>query len=146
MAMTYGSIYVACVAFGARDEQTLRAFLEAESYDGPALIIAYCHCVAHGIEMSQGLRSQRAAVDTGQWLLYRYDPRRSREGLNPLQLDSPAPRLKARQYFDLEGRFNMLRRSDPEAADNIFDEAQREAYERRALFDRMAAPSAPPIT
>lgn len=143
MAMTYGSIYVASVALGARDEQTLRAFLEAESYDGPALIIAYCHCIAHGIDMSQGLRSQKTAVDAGQWLLYRYDPRRRGEGLNPLQLDSPAPRLKVRQYFDLEGRFNLLRRSDPDAADTIFDEAQRETDERRALFAKMAAPSAP---
>jgi pyruvate-ferredoxin/flavodoxin oxidoreductase len=146
MAMTYGSIYVASVALGAKDEHTLRAFLEAESYDGPALIIAYCHCIAHGIDLSQGLRSQKAAVDAGQWLLYRYDPRRVREGLNPLQLDSPTPRLKLRQYFDLEGRFNMLRRSDPEAAETIFDDAQRETDERRAIFSKMAAPSAPSTT
>lgn len=145
MAMTYGSIYVACVALGARDEHTLRAFLEAESYDGPALIIAYSHCIAHGIEMSQGLRSQKAAVDAGQWMLYRYDPRRAKQGLNPLQLDSPAPRIKVRQYFELEGRFQMLRRSEPDSAQTVFDEAQRDADERYASFASAAAPPAKPI-
>lgn len=142
MAMTYGSIYVASVALGARDEHTLRVFLEAESYDGPALIIAYSHCIAHGIEMSQGLHNQKAAVDAGQWLLYRYDPRRIVQGLNPLQLDSPPPRTGVRQYFELEGRFKMLRRSHPNAENAIFEEAQRDADARQAIFRQMAV--APP--
>ena len=96
MAMTYGTIYVASVAMGARDEHTLKAFLEAEAYDGPALIIAYSHCIAHGINMTTAMQNQKAAVNTGQWLLYRYNPERLRLGENPLQLDSAAPRVKAR--------------------------------------------------
>jgi pyruvate-ferredoxin/flavodoxin oxidoreductase len=87
MAMTYGNVYVASVAMGARNEHTLRAFLEAESYDGPSLIIAYAHCIAHGINMAQGMDQQKLAVDSGRWLLYRYDPRRSEQGENPLSLD-----------------------------------------------------------
>ncbi len=91
IAMTYGNIYVASVAMGAKDEQTLRAFIEAESYPGPSLIIAYSHCIAHGIalDLGVGMRQQKMAVETGQWLLYRYDPRRTAAGENPLQLDSP---------------------------------------------------------
>ena len=90
IAMSYGNIYVASVAMGAKDEQTLRAFVEAESYPGPSLIIAYSHCIAHGIalDMGVGARQQKLAVDSGQWLLYRYDPRRAEAGENPLQLDS----------------------------------------------------------
>ena len=96
MAMTYGTIYVASVAMGARDEHTLKAFLEAEAYDGPALIIAYSHCIAHGINMTTAMQNQKAAVNTGQWLLYRYNPERLPLGENPLQLDSAAPRVKTR--------------------------------------------------
>src|SRR5436305_4345016 len=84
MAMTYGNIYVASVAMGAKDEHTLKAFLEAESYPGPSLIIAYSHCIAHGIDMGVGARQQKLAVDSGQWLLYRFDPRRAERGENPL--------------------------------------------------------------
>ena len=94
--MTYGTIYVASVAMGARDEHTLKAFLEAEAYDGPALIIAYSHCIAHGINMTTAMQNQKAAVNTGQWLLYRYNPERLPLGENPLQLDSAAPRVKTR--------------------------------------------------
>ena len=91
IAMSYGNIYVASVAMGAKDEQTLKAFIEAESYPGPSLIIAYSHCIAHGIALDTGVgaRQQKLAVDSGQWLLYRYDPRRAERGENPLQLDSP---------------------------------------------------------
>jgi pyruvate-ferredoxin/flavodoxin oxidoreductase len=88
MAMTYGNVYVASVAMGAKNEHTLRAFLEAEAYDGPSLIIAYAHCIAHGINMAQGMDQQKRAVDSGRWLLYRYDPRRSAQGRK-----SPQPRL-----------------------------------------------------
>src|SRR5215475_6392626 len=86
MAMTYGHIYVASIAMGARDEHTLKAFLEAEAYDGPALIIAYSHCIAHGINMTTAMQNQKVAVDAGQWLLYRYHPERAARGENPLRL------------------------------------------------------------
>ena len=97
IAMSYGNIYVASVAMGAKDEQTLKAFVEAESYPGPSLIIAYSHCIAHGIAIDLGIgaRQQKLAVESGQWLLYRYDPRRAARGENPLQLDSAAPKIQA---------------------------------------------------
>ncbi len=140
MMMSYGTVYVASVAMGAKDEHTLRAFLEAESYDGPAIVIAYSHCIAHGIEMRTGMRNQKAAVESGQWLLYRYDPRRAERGENPLQLDSPAPRSKVRDYFNLEGRFKMLQRGHPDEA-AVFEQAQRDADTRRALFTQLATPA-----
>jgi pyruvate-ferredoxin/flavodoxin oxidoreductase len=139
--MTYGTIYVASVALGAKDEHTVRAFLEAEAYDGPAIIIAYSHCIAHGIQMTTAMRNQKAAVDCGQWLLYRYDPRRLARGENPLQLDSAAPRIKAREYFDLEGRFQLLARAKPDQARAVFDQAQQAIIMRRELFERLAAPA-----
>ena len=103
IAMTYGNIYVASVAMGAKDEQTLRAFVEAESYPGPSLIIAYSHCIAHGIavDMGVGARHQKLAVETGQWLLYRFDPRRAAAGENPLQLDSPGGENQTAGLFAL---------------------------------------------
>lgn len=141
MMMSYGTVYVASVAMGAKDEHTLRAFLEAESYDGPALIIAYSHCIAHGIEMRTGMRNQKAAVESGQWLLYRYDPRRAERGEVPLQLDSSTPRMKVRDYLNLEGRFKMLQRSHPDDAADIFEQSQQDADARRALFARLATPT-----
>ena len=96
MAMSYGNVYVASVAMGAKDEHTLKAFLEAEAYDGPSIIIAYSHCIAHGIDMTTGLQNQKAAVDTGQWLLYRYHPDRTLHGENPLTLDSRTPTARFR--------------------------------------------------
>ena len=143
MAMSYGSIYVASVAMGAKDEHTLRVFLEAESFDGPALIIAYSHCIAQGIEMRTALRNQKAAVDSGQWLLYRFDPRRAARGEPPLQLDSPAPRIALRDYFALEGRFNMLEREHPETAARVFEEAAQDVEARRAVFARLAGEPTP---
>src|SRR5450759_1548942 len=113
IAMTYGHIYVASVAMGAKDEQTLKAFVEAESYPGPSLIIAYSHCIAHGIalDMGVGARQQKLAVDSGQWLLYRFDPRRAERGENPLQLDSGAAKVKVQDYLLSEHRFKMLTKS-----------------------------------
>jgi pyruvate-ferredoxin/flavodoxin oxidoreductase len=108
MAMTYGNIYVASVAMGARDEHTLRAFLEAEAYDGPSLIIAYSHCIAHGINMQKGMDQQKMAVESGRWLLYRYDPRRAEAGENPLLLDSKAPKRSLEEAMYSENRFKML--------------------------------------
>jgi pyruvate-ferredoxin/flavodoxin oxidoreductase len=148
IAMSYGTVYVASVAMGAKDEHTLRAFLEAEAYPGPSLIIAYSHCIAHGIALDTGagMRQQKAAVDSGQWLLYRYDPRRSAAGENPLQLDSQPARLKVQDYLLSENRFKMLTKSKPEDAKRFFDQAQKDADARWQLYAYLAArrPAAPP--
>ena len=139
MAMTYGTIYVASVAMGAKDEHTLKAFLEAEAYDGPALIIAYSHCIAHGINMTTANQNQKAAVNSGQWLLYRYNPERLRLGENPLQLDSAGPRMKVADYFKLENRFKMLEKSEPRAAKELLAQAQADVSDRRAFYEFLAA-------
>jgi pyruvate-ferredoxin/flavodoxin oxidoreductase len=138
MAMTYGNIYVAQVAMGGKDEQTLRAFIEAEAYDGPSLIIAYSHCIAHGIQMKTAMRDQKAAVDSGQWLLYRYHPERSLEGKNPLQLDSRPPKLPLTEYLRMENRFRMLEMSKPDVADILFKEAQADVDHRWAMYEYLA--------
>jgi len=139
IAMTYGNIYVASVAMGAKDEQTLRAFVEAESYPGPSLIIAYSHCIAHGIavDMGVGARQQKLAVDSGQWLLYRFDPRRAEHGENPLQLDSSAAKLKVQDYLLSENRFKMLTKSKPEDAKKFFAQAQADVERRWKLYQFM---------
>jgi pyruvate-ferredoxin/flavodoxin oxidoreductase len=139
MAMTYGNVYVASVAMGAKDEHTLKVFLEAESYDGPALIIAYSHCIAHGINLPTAMQNQQAAVRSGQWLLYRHDPRRIERGENPLQLDSAAPRMKVQDYLRLENRFRMLGQSHPDDANALFKQAQDDADTRWALYQYLAA-------
>jgi pyruvate-ferredoxin/flavodoxin oxidoreductase len=138
MAMTYGTIYVASVAMGARDEHTLKTFLEAEAYDGPALIIAYSHCIAHGINMMTAMQNQKATVNTGQWLLYRYNPERLRLGENPLQLDSAPARVKVADYFKLEQRFKILEKSEPRAARELLAQAQADVNERRAFYEFLA--------
>jgi pyruvate-ferredoxin/flavodoxin oxidoreductase len=134
--MTYGHIYVASVAMGAKDEHTLRAFMEAESYPGPSLIIAYSHCIAHGIALDQGVgaRQQKLAVDSGQWLLYRYDPRRAEAGENPLQLDSAAAKTKVQDYLLSENRFKMLTKSKPEDAKKFFAQAQTDVEKRWKFY------------
>jgi pyruvate-ferredoxin/flavodoxin oxidoreductase len=139
IAMTYGNVYVASVAMGARDEHTLRAFLEAESYDGPSLIIAYSHCIAHGINMTTAMQNQKAAVNSAQWLLYRYDPRRELAGEIPLQLDSRAPKQKVEEYLLLENRFKMLTKSDPARAKELFCAAQRDAERRFKFYEHLSA-------
>jgi pyruvate-ferredoxin/flavodoxin oxidoreductase len=138
IAMSYGNVYVARVAMGGRDEQTLRAFIEAEAYDGPALIIAYSHCIAHGINMMTAMRNQKAAVESGQWLLYRYNPERAAHGENPLQLDSRPPKLPVKTYLQMENRFKMLELSKPEVARALFEEAQRDVNTRYALYEYLA--------
>jgi len=130
---------VALVAMGAKDEHTLKVFLEAEAYDGPALIIAYSHCIAHGINMTTALQNQKAAVQSGQWLLYRYHPERAQKGDNSLQLDSQAPRLKVEQYLNLENRFKMLTKSKPDEARQLFAQAQRDVEARWQLYQHLAA-------
>ena len=140
IAMTYGNIYVASVAMGAKDEHTLRAFVEAESYPGPSLIIAYSHCIAHGIALDQGIgaRQQKLAVESGQWLLYRYDPRRAEKGENPLQLDSAAAKTKVHDYLMSENRFKMLTKSKPDDAKKFFAQAQTDAERRWKFYQFLA--------
>jgi pyruvate-ferredoxin/flavodoxin oxidoreductase len=143
MAMTYGHVYVASVAMGARDEHTLRCFLEAEAYPGPSLIVAYSHCIAHGIDMAKGMAQQKQAVDAGRWLLYRHDPRRLEQGLPQLQLDCRSPHLPLAEAMASENRFRMLRYSHPEQARALTQEAQRELKERWQRYQRLAQPSEP---
>ncbi|ALF52731.1 pyruvate-flavodoxin oxidoreductase [Nostoc piscinale CENA21] len=139
IAMTYGNVYVASVAMGARDEQTLKAFLEAEAYPGTSLIIAYSHCIAHGIDLSQGMHNQKAAVDSGRWLLYRYNPELRNLGENPLQLDSRTPKLSIEQSMYLENRFKMLTKINPEAAKQLLQEAQADVNTRWQTYQYLAA-------
>ncbi|GIV77592.1 pyruvate:ferredoxin (flavodoxin) oxidoreductase [Litorilinea aerophila] len=138
MAMSYGNVYVAQVAMGANDAHTVRAFLEAESYPGPSLIIAYSHCIAHGINMAKGMEQQRLATESGYWPLYRYDPRRKAEGKNPLQLDSKAPRIPLKDYAYNENRYRMLTQTDPEAAERLLQAAQEAVWERWRRYEELA--------
>jgi pyruvate-ferredoxin/flavodoxin oxidoreductase len=138
MAMTYGHVYVASVAMGARDEHTVRAFLEAESYPGPSLILAYSHCIAHGLAMEEGLRHQKLAVESGRWLLYRYDPRRGERGEPPLQLDTRGPKRPLEEAMANEQRFQQLNRSDPERAQALARLAQGDLERRWALHQALA--------
>lgn len=139
IAMTYGNIYVASVAMGGRDEHTLKAFIEAENYDGPALIIAYSHCIAHGINMTTGMQNQKAAVNSGQWLLYRFNPDLTHAGEHPLSLDSPAVKMPVEQFLRMENRFRMLSQSHPDDAVRMFAAAQADADERRKFYEHLAA-------
>jgi pyruvate-ferredoxin/flavodoxin oxidoreductase len=139
IAMTYGNIYVATVAMGAKDEHTLKAFLEAEAYDGPALIIAYSHCIAHGINMTTAMQNQKTAVQAGQWLLYRYNPDLAHAGQNPLHIDSAPPKSPVEQYLNLENRFRMLTASKPEVAHRLFAEVQADVNARWKLYQYLAA-------
>jgi pyruvate-ferredoxin/flavodoxin oxidoreductase len=139
IAMTYGNIYVAQVAMGASDRQTVRAFVEAESYDGPSLIIAYSHCIAHGINMRTGFDQQQMAVESGAWVLYRYDPRRADQNLNPLQLDSKAPKIPMKDYAYNETRFKMLTQSKPEEAARLIELAQQDVDRQWRKYEQMAS-------
>ena len=139
IAMSYGTVYVAHVAMGGKDEQTLRAFMEAEAYDGPSLIIAYSHCLMHGIDMAKGLHNQKAAVESGQWPLYRYNPDRADNNENPFVLDSRAPKIPVTQYMQMENRFRMLEFGRPEVARELFEEAQGDVNIRWALYEYLAS-------
>jgi len=137
--MTYGNVYVARVAMGAKDEHTLKAFVEAEAYDGPSLIIAYSHCIAHGINMATAMQNQKTAVETGQWLLYRYHPDRAKIGENPLQLDSRQPKMAVEKFLNMENRFKMLTKSSPEEAKRLYKLAQEDVDTRWRMYEYMAA-------
>jgi pyruvate-ferredoxin/flavodoxin oxidoreductase len=140
MMMSYGHVYVASVAMGARDAQTVRAFEEAEAYPGPSLVIAYSHCIAHGYDLAHGLGQQRAAVDSGHWPLYRFDPRRTATGEPPLALDAPAPRQPLVDYLRGEARFRMVERQDPSRFKALVAAAERAIAARNAIYRRLAAP------
>jgi len=139
MAMTYGNVYVASIAMGAKDDHVLKAFLEAESYEGPSLILAYSHCISHGVNMTTGFAEQKAAVDSGAWLLYRFDPRRAENGENPLSLDSKEPKLPVEDYMYRQNRFKMLTKSKPEMAKQLLQQAQRDVNLRWQTYVSMAA-------
>ncbi len=140
IAMSSENVYVAQIAMGANDMQTIKAFNEAESFNGPSLIIAYSHCIAHGYEIGeQGLAHQKDAVESGFWPLYRFDPRRIQEGKPGLQLDSKAPTKAMVDYMANETRFQMVKKADPERYDRLVAYAQEQVEERRRLYERLAA-------
>ena len=139
MAMTYGNVYVASVAMGAKDEHTLKAFLEAEAYNGPSIIIAYSSCIAHGIDMTTAMTDQKVAVESGQWLLYRYSPERATAGENPLTLDSRAPTRKVQEFLQQQTRFKMLTKSKPEDAKRLWKLAQQDVESRYRMYEYMAS-------
>jgi pyruvate-ferredoxin/flavodoxin oxidoreductase len=138
IAMNYGNVYVASVAMGAKDEHTLRAFMEAEAYNGPSLIIAYSHCIAHGINMSTAMNHQKAIVESGRWLLYRHNPNLKAEGKNPFHLDMGTPKKPISQSLYEENRFKMLTKSKPVDAKRLLEEAQEDVNTRWQLYEYLA--------
>jgi pyruvate-ferredoxin/flavodoxin oxidoreductase len=140
IAMQYGHVYVARVAFGSKDGQTVTALREAEAYNGPALIIAYSHCIAHGYQLHLGLEQQKLAVDTGYWPLFRYDPRLATKGENPLKLDSPPPKVELSKFMANETRFGILRNIAPARADELAAQAQAQVRQHFALYQHLATP------
>jgi pyruvate-ferredoxin/flavodoxin oxidoreductase len=138
MAMSYGNVYVARVAMGAGDMHTVKAFLEAEAYDGPSLIIAYSHCIAHGYDLSFGMEQQKVAVSSGYWPLMRYNPELTAQGKNPFQLDSRPPSTSFKDYAYKETRYTMLVKSNPEEAKKLLGLAEEDVANRWRLYDYMA--------
>ncbi len=138
LAMDYENVYVAHVAYGAKDVQTLRAFLEAEAHDGPSLIVAYSPCIAHGVDLSNNHRQQELAVKSGHWPLFRFDPERIKQGKNPLHLDSSEPSIPYREFVQTETRFNMLWHTHPEDAERFLAEAQREVQHRYHYYKQLS--------
>jgi pyruvate-ferredoxin/flavodoxin oxidoreductase len=145
LAMSYGHVYVARVAFGAKDVQTVKAFQEAESYPGPSLIIAYSHCIAHGYDMVHGAEQQKLAVDSGVWPLLRFDPRRVRSGQPPLVLDSPPGKVSPKEYMRNETRFRMVERLDPVRFRDLLARAERLAAQRFAVYQQLAGITVPSV-
>jgi pyruvate-ferredoxin/flavodoxin oxidoreductase len=138
-AMRYGNVYIAQVAMGANDTHTVKAFLEAEAHPGPSLIIAYSQCIAHGIDMAKGMTQQKLAVESGCWPLYRFNPKLESEGKNPFQLDSHDPKIPLQDYIYTEGRYRMLRQSDPEGAKVLLALAQESVKHRWRQYKQLAA-------
>jgi pyruvate-ferredoxin/flavodoxin oxidoreductase len=148
IAMSYGNVYVAHVAYGAKDIHTLKTFLEAESYDGPSLIIAYSPCVEHGYDLARQHQQQELAVDTGHWSLFRFDPRRAQEGKNPLVLDSGKPSISYREFIKNEPRFRGLMKEVGESGEEVLSFYENELQKRYAIYEQLAggeqgAPKAP---
>jgi pyruvate-ferredoxin/flavodoxin oxidoreductase len=139
IAMQYGHVYVARIAFGAKDAQTVNALREAESYNGPALVIAYSHCIAHGFPLHLGLEQQKLAVDSGYWPLFRYDPRLAARGETPLKLDSGPPKIELTKFMANETRFGILRNIAPARADELAAQAQAQVRQHFALYQHLAA-------
>ncbi len=138
MAMTYGNVYVARVAMGAKDAQTINALKEADAYPGTSIVIAYSHCIAHGYDMGLGIEQQTAAVESGYWPLFRYDPRRAAVGESPLKLDSGAPKMSLIDYVSNENRYRQVQQANPEAFDRFMTEAQKAVREKYALYEQLA--------
>jgi len=138
MAMNYGTCYVAKIAMGSSDMQTVKAFLEAEAFDGPSLIIAYSHCIAHGYDLVHGLDQQKLAVQAGHWPLFRYNPALTAQGKNPLVLDSKAPTISLDKYIYNETRYTMLKQSNPEAAAFLYKEAQDDVSSRWTFYENLS--------
>jgi pyruvate-ferredoxin/flavodoxin oxidoreductase len=139
IAMAYGYVYVARIAMGASDAQTLKAFLEADAYDGPSLIIAYSHCIQQGLDLIHGLEQQKLAVQSGFWPLYRFNPDLAEQGKNPLSIDSKEPTVSFQQYAYNETRYRMLLQSDEQRAEALMKQAERDVKSRWELYKQMAA-------
>ena len=140
MMTTYGYVYVAQVAMGANMNQLIKALKEAESYDGPSIVIAYAPCINHGLRVGMGksIAQEKLAVETGYWHLYRFDPRLKEEGKNPFMLDSKEPTKPFMEFINSEVRYTSLRKSFPEIADELFEQAEKDAKERYESYKRMA--------
>ena len=143
MAITYGYVYVAQVSMGANKQQFLNALTEAESYDGPSLVIAYSPCISHGVSMSRSQEEERKAVECGYWPLYRFDPRKIETGENPFSLDSKAPTAPLRDFLAGESRFTSLNKTDPELAERLQREAETESKKRLERYEKLVALALP---
>lgn len=137
-ALSYGNVYVARIAMGYNDTQTVKAFIEAERYDGPSVIIAYSHCIAHGYNLKYGMEQQKKAVNSGHWIMFRYNPDNLKEGKNPLTLDSKAPNIPMEDYIYNETRYKMVEKMDPAAAKQFLDYAQKQAHENWKKYENLA--------
>jgi pyruvate-ferredoxin/flavodoxin oxidoreductase len=138
MAMSYGYVYVAQIALGADPMQAQKAFIEAESFDGPSIIIAYAHCIAHGFNLIKGLDEQKKAVQSGHWLLYRFDPRRAEQGENPLSFDSRKLTIPLSDYIYNENRYRILKKAKPEESARLLEQAQENIKRRYNLYKNLA--------
>jgi pyruvate-ferredoxin/flavodoxin oxidoreductase len=145
IAMSYGGVYVAQIAFGAKDLQTTRAFLEADAYPGPSLLIAYSHCIAHGYDLAYGVEQQKLAVNSGYWPVYRFDPRRLDRGESPLQLDSSEPKIALREFAHNETRFRVVEQQDPARFRRLLAAAQRQVSGRYAIYEQLARLAVPAV-